>query len=41
MNKEKKFEIIPKVREELASIVRKAAGKDPVDRRLKSCLNPK
>lgn len=39
--KEKKFEITPKVREELDSIVRKAAGKDAVDRRLKSCLNPK
>lgn len=41
MSKEKKFEITPKVREELDAIVRKAAGKSAVDRRLKSCLNPK
>jgi hypothetical protein len=41
VSKEKKFEITPKVREELDSIVRKAAGKDSVDQRVKSCLNPK
>lgn len=41
MSKEKKFEITPKVREELDLIVRKAAGKDAVDRRIKSCLNSK
>lgn len=41
MRKDKKFEITPKVREELDTIARTAAGKDAIDRRLKSCLNPK
>ena len=41
MSKEKKFAITEKIREELDAVVRKAAGKDAVDRRLKSCLNQK
>lgn len=41
MSKEKKVEVTPKVREALDAISRKAAGKDALDRRLKSCLNPK
>jgi hypothetical protein len=41
VSKDKKVEITPKVRKELDTIVPKAAVKDALGCRLKSCLNPK